>query len=452
MDILFPDYKPFAFTVMLKPIGSVCNLNCTYCYYLEKKKLYPDVRYFRMDDELLEEYTRQYIDSQNVPVVSFVWQGGEPTLMGVDFFKKALKFQSKYSNGKRIENIFQTNGTLLNDEYCKLFSDNDFLIGVSIDGPENLHDHHRKTKTGEGSFARVMKGIELLHKYKVEFNTLSVVNAETSRQPLEVYHFLKHIGSGFIQFLPVVERTANNPREDLLNLVAPVFGKDASVTEWSVEPVMYGRFLCTIFDEWVRNDVGRYFVQIFDVTLANWAGERPGLCIFSETCGDALVMEHNGDLFNCDHFVYPEYFLGNIMKQSLKEMAGSEKQKQFGRYKRDKLPKYCFECEYRFACNGECPKHRFTITPDGQEGLNYLCPAYKIFFSHVHPYMQFMTDELKAKRAPANVMEWVKRLDRKKEDRFVIKKEPQRNDPCPCGSGKKYKNCCLLKKFNFRIQ
>ncbi len=446
MDILFPSYKPFAFSVMLKPIGPICNLNCTYCYYLEKKNLYQDVRNFRMNDELLEEYTKQYIESQNVPVVSFIWQGGEPTLMGVDFFKKALKLQKKYANGKRIDNVFQTNGTLLNDEYCKLFSDNNFLIGVSVDGPEKLHDLHRKTNSGAGSFSVVMKGIELLHKYKVEFNTLSVVNKEIAYHPLEVYHFLKRIGSGFIQFIPIVERTANQPGPDRLNLVAPVFGQNARVTEWSVEPLAYGKFLCTIFDEWVRNDVGKYFVQIFDVTLANWAGERPGLCVFTETCGDALVMEHNGDMFTCDHFVYPEYFLGNILKKPLREMAVSEQQKQFGRDKRDKLPKYCFECEYRFACNGECPKHRFAITPEGQEGLSYLCPAYKLFFSHVHPYMQFMADELKAKRAPANVMEWVKRLDRRKEEKFVINKGPQRNDPCPCGSGKKYKNCCLLKK------
>lgn len=446
MDILFPAYKPFAFSVMLKPIGPVCNLNCTYCYYLEKKNLYQDVRNFRMNDELLEEYIKQYIESQQVPVVSFIWQGGEPTLMGVDFYKRALELQNKYANGKRIENIFQTNGTLLTDEYCRLFSENDFLIGVSIDGPEKLHDLHRKTNSNRGSFARVMKGIELLHKHKVEFNTMSVVNREIAYHPLEVYHFLKNIGSGFMQFIPIVERIANKPTADNIKLVAPIFGNDASVSEWSVEPLAYGKFLCSIFDEWVRKDVGKYFVQIFDVTLANWAGERPGLCVFTETCGDALVMEHNGDLYNCDHFVYPEYYLGNILKTPLREMANSEKQKLFGRNKRDKLPRYCFECEYRFACHGECPKHRFMTTPDGQEGLNYLCPAYKLFFSHVHPYMQYMADELKAKRAPANVMDWVKHLDRKKEESFMLKKEPQRNDPCPCGSGKKYKNCCLLKK------
>ena len=443
MDILYPSYKPFAFSVMLKPIGPICNLNCTYCYYLEKKNIYQDVSNFRMNDELLEIYTKQYIESQQVPVVSFVWQGGEPTMMGIDFYKKALQLQDRYSGGKRIENIFQTNGTLLDEEYCRFFHDHNFLIGVSIDGPEELHDLYRKTNSGKGSFAQVMKGVELLHKHNVEFNTLSVVNKEIAYHPLEVYHFLKKIGSGFIQFIPIVERIADNPKPDKLNLVAPIYGRSAKVTEWSVEPKMYGKFLCTIFDEWVRNDVGKYFVQIMDATLANWTGERPGLCVFTETCGDAMVMEHNGDLYCCDHFVYPEYFLGNIMKTPLTEMVSKDKQKQFGKDKRDKLPRYCFECEYRFACNGECPKHRFAITPDGQEGLNYLCPAYKMFFSHVHPYMQFMSDELKAKRAPANVMDWVKRLDREKENKFTVKKEPERNDPCYCGSGKKYKNCCM---------
>ena len=442
MDLLFPSYKPFAFSVMLKPIGPVCNLNCTYCYYLEKKNLYQDVKNFRMSEELLEAYIKQYIESQHVPVVSFVWQGGEPTLMGIDFYKKALKFQHQYANGKRIENSFQTNGTLLDDDYCLFFRDNDFLVGVSVDGPEELHDLHRKNNSGKGSFKEVMRGIELCHKHKVEFNTLSVVNREIAYHPLKVYHFLKSIGSGFIQFIPIVERIIEDPRPDTINLVAPVHGR-AVVTEWSVEPEMYGKFLCAIFDEWVRNDVGKYFVQIMDVTLANWAGERPGLCVFTETCGDAMVMEHNGDIYTCDHFVYPEYYIGNLLKTSLKEMASSEKQKQFGKDKRDKLPRYCFECEYRFACNGECPKHRFMLTPDGQEGLNYLCPSYKRFFAHVHPYMQFMADELKAKRAPANVMEWVKMMDRQKEGKFSVNRNPGRNDLCFCGSGKKFKNCCM---------
>jgi uncharacterized protein len=433
---------------MLKPIGPICNLNCTYCYYLEKKNLYLDTRNFRMSEDLLDMFTRQYIESQNVPVVSFVWQGGEPTMMGMDFYRKALALQDKYKGDKRIENVFQTNGTLLDDEYCKFFHDNNFLIGVSVDGPEHLHDHHRLTNQNKGSFAQVMKGIELLHKHKVEFNTLSVVNKENSYYPLEIYRFLKQIGSGFIQFIPIVERIANQPAEDKLNLVPPIHGEDARVTEWSVEPEQYGNFLSVIFDEWVRNDVGKYFVQIFDVSLANWVGERPGLCVFSETCGDATAMEHNGDLYSCDHFVYDEYLLGNIRDTHILDMIKSDRQQKFGRDKRDTLPRYCFECEYRFACHGECPKNRISKTPDGESGLNYLCPAFKMFFAHIHPYMQFMADELKAKRAPANVMQWVKRLDSQKSLKQAPRKQIGRNDPCPCGSGKKFKQCCMGKLMN----
>ncbi len=443
MDVLFPGHKPTAFNVMLKPIGPVCNLNCTYCYYLEKKNLYLDTRNFRMPDDVLEEFTKQYIAAQEVPAVSFVWQGGEPTLLGLDYFRKALKYQEKHSLGKRIDNIFQTNGTLLTEEYCKFFKDNNFLIGVSIDGPEALHNHHRVTNSNDGSFDKVMQGIEMLHKYNVEFNTLSVVNRENGDYPLEVYRFLKEIGSGFIQFIPIVERIAGQIRSDAPNLVAPNYSEEASVTDWSVEPLQYGRFLNAIFDEWVRKDVGRYFVQIFDVTLANWVGENPGLCVFTETCGDATVMEHNGDLYSCDHFVYEDFLLGNIMKTPLKEMIKSDRQVKFGHDKRDHLPRYCFECDYRFACHGECPKNRILQTADGDPGLNYLCAAYKSFFSHVHPYMQFMTDELRAKRAPAGVMQWVQRIDRQKEQKAGPKTLVGRNDPCPCGSGKKYKNCCM---------
>ncbi len=443
MDVLFPGHKPVAFNVMLKPIGPVCNLNCTYCYYLEKKNLYLDNRNFRMPDDVLESFTKQYIEAQEVPVVSFVWQGGEPTLLGVDYFRKALKLQEKYANGKRIENVFQTNGTLITDEFCELFKEHNFLVGISIDGPEQLHDHHRLTNNDTGSFEKVMRGIDLLHRHKVEFNTLSVVNRENSYHPLEVYRFLREIGSGFIQFIPIVERKATRLRDDAPNLVAPNYREEAPVTEWSVEPEQYGNFLNTIFDEWVRKDVGRTFVQIFDVTLANWVGENPGLCVFTETCGEATVMEHNGDLFSCDHFVYSDFLLGNIMETPLKEMIRSERQQIFGRDKRDRLPKYCFECDYRFACHGECPKNRISLTPAGDPGLNYLCPAYKLFFGHVHPYMQFMTDELRAKRAPANVMQWVQRLDRQQQQKEIPKKEIGRNDPCPCGSGKKYKNCCM---------
>jgi len=442
MDILFTDAlklkRPNAFHVMLKPAGSSCNLNCTYCYYLEKKKLYSGTNNYKMSDELLEHFTRDFIVANQIPVVTFTWQGGEPTLMGLEFFRKAIDLQKKYAGGKTIENAFQTNGTRLNEDWCKFFADNNILVGISIDGEEHNHDHYRKTNSGGTTFKRVMKGVELLHKHKVEFNTLSCVNNYNVHFASETYRFLKHIGSGFIQFLPVVERIANKAQEDRLNLVAPIFGDDASVTEWSVKGKDFGQFLITIFNEWVRKDVARYYIQIFDATLANYVGEMPGLCVFSETCGDALVMEHNGDLFSCDHFVYPEYFLGNFPERSMIEMAKSQVQFDFGIDKRNKLPLFCLQCDVRYACHGECPKHRFLKTPDGKPGLNYLCDGYKMFFHHVEPYMEYMAKELRNKRAPANVMNWINNREKQ-----VIKQViPERNDPCPCGSGKKFKNCC----------
>ncbi|MGQ9621467.1 MAG: anaerobic sulfatase-maturation protein, partial [Bacteroidales bacterium] len=424
--------------VMLKPIGSVCNLNCIYCYYLEKKKLYPGRNDFRMTEELLEEFTKQYIEANEIPVVTFTWQGGEPTLMGIDFFKKAMEFQKKYAGGKRIDNAFQTNGTRLNDDWCKFFKDNNILVGISIDGAEHNHNHYRKTASDGPTFKSVMKGIELLQKHRVEFNTLSVVNNYNVHFASETYRFLKSIGSVFMQFLPVVERRAINDQEYVLSLVANDYIKEAEVTEWSVNGKDYGKFLITIFDEWVRNDVARYYVQIFDATLANWVGEMPGVCVFAGTCGDALVMEHNGDIFSCDHFVYPEYYLGNILEKPLIEMVKSQAQFDFGMKKRNNLPRRCTGCDVLFACHGECPKHRIAITEDGEPDLNYLCEGYKMFYHHVAPYMDFMAKELQNKRAPANVMQWIKN----KERQVITTQVPGRNDPCPCGSGKKYKNCC----------
>jgi uncharacterized protein len=441
-NLLFSDAlklkRPTAFHVMLKPAGPACNLNCTYCYYLEKKKLYPEESSYRMPDDLLEEFTRQFIDAHEIPVVTFTWQGGEPTLAGLDYFRKAIDLQKKYSRGKKIENAFQTNGTRLNEDWCKFFVDNNILVGISIDGAEHNHDHYRRTFSGAPTFKKVMKGIELLHKNKVEFNTLSVVNDYNVSFAHETYRFLKTIGSGFIQFLPVVEHVTENQSEESLILVAPAHDRHAKVTEWSVDSRAFGRFLVTIFDEWVRNDVARFYVQIFDATLANYAGENPGLCVFNETCGDALVMEHNGDLFSCDHFVYPEYFLGNITRTPLPDLVRLQKQFDFGLDKRNTLPRYCLQCDVRYACHGECPKHRFLNTPDGKQGLNYLCEGYKLFFKHVEPYMEYMTGELKNKRPPANVMNWI----RNREAQVVKPVVPGRNDPCPCGSGKKFKNCC----------
>ncbi len=433
--------RPDAFHVMLKPAGPACNLNCTYCYYLEKSRLYEGKNSFRMTDELLEDFTKQFIKAHEVPVVTFTWQGGEPTLMGLDFYMKALELQNKYSSGKKIENAFQTNGTRLNDDWCKFFYDNNILVGISIDGEEHNHDHFRRTVSDRPTFNKVMKGIELLHKHKVEFNTLSTVNVYNVYFASETYRFLRNIGSGFIQFLPVVEHTAGNVSPTSLRLVAPAHSSDAKVTDWSVRAKDYGKFLITIFDEWVRNDVARIFVQIFDATLANYAEENPGLCVFNGTCGDALVMEHNGDIYSCDHFVYPEYFRGNISRTPLIEIVKSQKQFDFGIEKRNKLPGYCLRCRFRFACHGECPKHRFLSTPDGQPGLNYLCEGYKMFFAHTEPYMEFMAKELKNKRPPANVMNWV----RNRESQVVRKSVPERNDPCPCGSGRNFKNCCAGK-------
>jgi len=445
MDILFTDAlkqsRPTAFNIMAKPTGPICNLNCTYCYYLEKKNLYPGKNDFRMSEELLEIFIKQYIESQEVPVVTFTWQGGEPTLLGIDYFKKVMELEKKYANGKTIENSFQTNGTRLDDDWCRFLADNGMLVGISIDGEEHNHDHFRKTVSGAPSFKKVMRGVELLHKHKVEFNTLSCVNNYNVHYALETYRFLKRIGSGFIQFLPIIERQANSPVGNGLNLVVPAFGDDATVTDWTVKPKDFGAFLISIFNEWVRKDVAKYFVQIFDVTLANYAGQRAGLCVFSETCGDAMVLEHNGDLFTCDHYVYPEYFLGNIAEKPILDMAKSQKQFDFGIDKRNSLPRYCLECDVRFACHGECPKHRFIKTPDGRPGLNYLCEGYKMFFHHVEPYMEYMVKELSNKRAPANVMTWVNN----KDNQVVKPIMPERNSPCPCGSGKKFKNCCAGK-------
>lgn len=403
--------RPFAFQVMVKPIGSICNLNCTYCYYLEKQKLYAETTNFRISDELLETYIRQYIDANEVPNVTFTWQGGEPTLMGLDFFKHIIVLQKKYAGNKTISNSLQTNGTLLTDEWCVFLNENNFLVGISIDGPREIHDMHRPQKSGQPSWDKVMNGVFLLKKHKVEFNTLSVVHNDNVLYAKEIYQFLKAIGSGFIQFIPIIERKAKNVANGELELVSHDFTGEASVTEWSVKPIDYANFITTIFDEWVRNDVGRVFVQLFDVTLASWVGADPGLCVFAEKCGTAAVMEHNGDLFTCDHFVYPQHKLGNIKESLLKTMMQSDKQKAFGDYKLTSLPKYCLKCEYRFACHGECPKHRFLTTPDGERGLNYLCAAYKKIFAHMHPYMQFMADELDAKRPPANVMQWARKIN-----------------------------------------
>ncbi len=412
--------RPVAFSAMVKPTGPLCNLNCTYCYYLEKQKLFQHATNFRMEDDILENFIKDYIQSQQVPVVSFIWQGGEPCLLGIDYFRKIVKLQDKYAGEKKIENSIQTNGTRLNDEWCQFFKYYNFLVGISIDGPEEIHNKFRIYKNGENTFTDVMHGIELLKKHNVDFNTLTVVNRYNSRYPLEIYNFLKLIGSGFIQFLPVVERCSDINGSGL-RLVNDSYKGEANVTEWSVLPEDYGSFLITIFNQWVQIDVGKIFVQMFDVTLANWVGVNPGLCVFGETCGNAIAIEHNGDVFACDHYVYPEYYLGNISKTSLIDMLSSDKQFEFGNHKLTSLPPECLNCDYRFACHGECPKHRFEKSENGEPGLNYLCKAYKMFFSYVHPFMQYMGDELAAHRPPANICLWIRSLDVKSRNKLFTK-------------------------------
>ena len=370
--------------------------------------------------------------------MSFAWQGGEPTLLGVEFFEKVVALQKKYADGKRIENGLQTNGVLLDDRWCEFLAANHFLVGLSIDGPRELHDKYRVDRAGAPTFDKVMAGIDMLKKHAVEFNTLTVVNRHNSQHPLEIYRFLKEVGSGFLQFIPVVERMARSTPADGLVLISPDSEAEARVTPWSVDAHQYGRFLCSIFDEWVRNDVARVYVQLFDVTLETWTGMPASLCVFRPTCGDALALEHNGDLYSCDHFVYPNHRLGNLLETPLETMVQSPQQRGFGESKLSTLPGYCRSCRYVESCYGECPKHRFIKTPDGEPGLNYLCAAYKQFFAHVEPYMEFMARELAFGRPPANVMHWT-------HERDALAAAPRRigrNDPCSCGSGRKYKKCC----------
>ena len=398
------------FHLLTKPVGPICNLDCKYCFYLEKEKLYPGETEWRMSDAVLTKYIRQYILSQPTAEIHFAWQGGEPTLLGVDFFRKVVALQQQFADGKTIFNAIQTNGTLLDDEWCEFLAAHKFLVGLSIDGPAELHDQCRVDKRQQPTFAAVMRGLDLLKKYGVDFNTLTVVNRSNSQSPLEVYGFLKSIGSQFLQFIPLVERAAPAAmRTAGYDFAAPPHGggdvlSQLQVTPWSVEAEQYGKFLCAIFDEWVRRDVGTTFVQLFDVALGNWMGLGSSLCVFAEKCGAALAIEHNGDVFSCDHYVYPDWKLGNVMNQSLGVMVNSPLQIKFGDDKSDSLPKFCRECEVRFACNGECPKHRFIQTPDGEAGLNYLCAAYKKFFNHIDPHMKTMARLLENNRAPAEIM------------------------------------------------
>lgn len=390
---------------MLKPAGAHCNMACAYCYYLEKSKLYNELPRQIMTDELLERFTKEYIQAQTMNEVLFTWHGGETLMRPLGFYQKALKYQQKYAGGKRIDNCIQTNGTMLTDEWCRFLKQNNWLVGLSIDGPQEFHDEYRRMRGGQPSFNKVMKGIRLLNKYGVEWNAMAVVNDFNGDYPLEFYHFFKEIGCHYIQFAPIVERIL--PHTDGRHL-ADLNDKEAPLADFSVSPEQWGSFLCQLFDEWVCNDIGTYFIQLFDATLCNWMGVPPGICTLASSCGHAAVMEFNGDIYSCDHFVFPEYKLGNIHDHTLVEMLYGKEQQAFGRMKQNALPRQCKQCPYLFACNGECPKNRFAKTADGEPGLNYLCKGFRQFFHHVSPYMDFMKQELNNQRPPSNVMQAIK--------------------------------------------
>lgn len=397
-------FAPFAkpLYVMLKPAGSLCNLACDYCYYLEKHNLYLENKNHIMSDELLERFIKEYIESQTMSEVLFTWHGGEALMRPLSFYKKAIELQKKHSKGRYIDNSIQTNGILLTDEWCRFFKENNFLVGISIDGPKDFHDEFRRDKLNRPSFQKVMKGIDLLKKHDVDFNCMAVVNSLNGDYPLEFYRFFKYIGCKYLQFTPIVERIT--PKNDNNLKLASASDSDGKLAPYSISPEQWGTFLCAIFDEWVQNDVGEVFVQLFDSTLANWVGEQPGLCTMAKTCGHAGVMEFNGDVYSCDHFVFPEYKLGNIYSSPLATMMYSDVQLKFGNDKFDKLSSQCKDCDYLFACYGECPKNRFVSDNIGERGHNYLCKGYYQFFKHVAPYMDFMKNELLANRPPANVM------------------------------------------------
>jgi uncharacterized protein len=419
-----PSDAPSSFHIMAKPSGSDCNLNCGYCFFLKKEKLYPGSN-FRMTDAVHESYIRQLLEAHQIPQVTVAWQGGEPTLMGLEFFKRSVELQKKYQKpGMQIQNTFQTNGILINEKWCEFFHENNFLVGLSFDGPQQLHDFYRRDKSGKGTFDRVMRALCLLQKHNVEFNILCTVNSKNVDYPLKVYKFFRdQAKTQYIQFIPVVER-ANETG----------FQEGNTVTERSVDPEQFGRFLIEIFDEWVKRDVGKTFMLNFDGALAGWLGRAGTVCIFGPTCGLGMALEFNGDLYSCDHFVEPKFLLGNIMEKPLAEIVASEKQRKFGLDKHDTLPQYCRKCEFIHICNGECPKNRFIKTPDGQDGLNYLCPSYKAFFRHADHPMRIMAELIQSGKTADGV---IKVLANENVRAGVV----GRNDPCPCGSGVKFKRC-----------
>ncbi len=418
--------------ILAKPSGATCNLACSYCFFLDKELLYPNSK-FRMPDETLEAYIRQLIESHRSSEVTVAWQGGEPTLMGVDFFRKAIEYQEKYRKpGMTFENTIQTNGTLLDDEWCEFLKENNYLVGISIDGPQHLHDAHRVDKGNQGTFDKVMRGLRLLQKHEVEYNVLMTVNRLNADYPSEIYHFLRdEVGTKWIQFIPVIERV--NP--DGYN----IYQVGDTVTERSVRPEQFGRFLIRVFDEWIRSDVGEMFIQTFEAAARNWMGlPSSGMCVFEETCGLGLAIEHNGDLYSCDHFVEPNYLLGNIQQEHMLELVTSDQQVQFGLDKRDSLPQYCLDCDVRFACHGECPKNRFIETPTGEPGLNYLCAGYKGFFHRINEPYKALTMLMRSGRPASDVMAIVAEREAHLPAAFS-KAKP--DDACPCGSEMRFEHC-----------
>ena len=391
---------PAAFNIMLKPAGSLCNLGCAYCYYLDKADIYGG-REPRMNLEMLETVIREYIAANDVPEVTFNWHGGEPLVLGLDFYRKAMELERKYADGKTVFNTLQTNGTLLTPEWADFLRENRFLVGISIDGPRDIHDKYRKDRGGAGTFDKVVRGIGLLQAHGVEFNTMSTVNKVSEGHGLEVYRFLQSLGSRYMQFMPVVEHVKQR------HIVSPAT-EGARLAPWSVSSMGFGQFMCDIFDYWVRNDVGRTFVGLFDATLANWCGVMPGTCAYDRTCGGNAVIEHNGDLYPCDHFVYPQYRLGNIAETPIRSMMESPRQVKFGIDKRNSLPAKCFRCQYLHLCNGECPKHRFNRTESGETGLSALCEGYSRFYDHTAPYREKMRELLQQELPPAYVMPWAR--------------------------------------------
>ena len=435
---------------MVKPIGPICNLDCEYCYYLHKEELYPRNKSWRMSPQTLRQYIAQYFNAQpsGTAEVTFAWQGGEPTLLGLEFFQRVVELQDELKPaGMRVANALQTNGVLLNDDWATFFREQHFLIGLSIDGPAELHDRYRYDKQGRPTFAAVLRAMQLLKQHRVPFNALVVVNRHNGDHGRRVYTYLRDNGVEFLQFIPIVERRGEGVHAE--EALEGEQGFDQLVSSRSVRPEQWGRFLVEVFDEWVHRDVGRVFVQLFDQALGAWMGVEPSLCVLRKQCGRALAMEHNGDVYSCDHFVELDHLLGNIQELPLIELANSPKQRAFGAAKETALPQYCRDCEVLFACNGECPKNRFISAPDGEAGLNYLCEGYRAFFNHVRPAMELMMEEQRAGRHVSNVMHRL-RGHQPLQKKGLRTARPQltagavgRNDPCPCGSGRKFKKCCF---------